>query len=187
MEIQYAPEDVVTLAGTEYIDYFNENKERWIKARDAVTKKGGIPLKSLLREVMVKMETGEITYGELRGIKEYRKLLFEPKYARQLERKAECIDGVAWQDHNVLLDKIIKNEITSLDKIIENKDWNLAYKYYGCETIDKLEEQASKVLIAKIQREGITTFEEIEANRKWTNSQYETSITFAIQEQAPIF
>ena len=36
-KIQYAPEDVVTLAGTDYMDYYDENKESWLKGRDFVT------------------------------------------------------------------------------------------------------------------------------------------------------
>jgi hypothetical protein len=49
-KILYAPEDVVTLAGSNYMDYYNQRKERWIKAREIVAKKGGKTLDRLFRE-----------------------------------------------------------------------------------------------------------------------------------------
>lgn len=128
-KLQYDPKKVITLAGTDYMDYFNERNERWLKARAIVTKKGGKPLNRIFREVISKMEKGEIRYDELHGVKEYRKLLFEPKYAKQLERKGKCIQYVAIKDYGDLYVKIKKKEISSMDEIIANEEWKLAYKY----------------------------------------------------------
>ena len=127
--IQYNPEEVITLIGTDYKDHFTQYKKSWLRARTILAEKGGKPLNRLLREAMTKMEAGKIAYSELRGIKEYRKLLFDPKYARQLEQKSQCIVNVAKQDYDALADKIKKEEITSLDEIAANKDWILARKY----------------------------------------------------------
>lgn len=126
-KLQYDPKKVVTLAGTDYMDYFNERKERWIKARAMVRKNR--PLNSILREAIAKMEKGEISFDELSGVKEYRKLLFEPKYAKQLERKAHCVKEVAEQDYNALCKKINNKEISSLDEVTASEEWKLAYKY----------------------------------------------------------
>ena len=129
-KIQYPPEAVITLAGTDYMDYFKENKERWIKARAIVAKKGGKPLKSLLREALAKMEKGEISYDELRDIEKYRRLRLDPKCQRELERKSACVEALANEDYAVLCKSIRNKEITSLEEITASKKWKLAYKYY---------------------------------------------------------
>ena len=129
-KIQYTPEDVVTLAGTDYMDYYNQYKESWIKTRAIIAKEGGKPLKRLLREALAKMETGEIAYRELRGFREYRRLLLDPKYMKLLAKKGKCIEEVARLDKDALVEKIQKNEITSMDEITESEDWKLANKYH---------------------------------------------------------
>lgn len=127
-KVQYAPEDVITLAGTDYMDYYNERSERWEKARERDEKYR--PLASIMKEAIARMEKGEIAYSELRGVEKYRKLLMEPKYARQLKRKDECIHELSVYDWIALRDKIEKKEITSLDEIVASKEWKLAYKYH---------------------------------------------------------
>ena len=128
-KIPYAPEDVVTLAGTDYMLYYNKRKESWIKARAIKAKKGKKPLNRLFREAVSKMESGELLYSELAGT-EYRRLLFEPKYMKMLKRKDECVREVAEQDNRKLSIKIENEEITTLDEITANKDWKLAYTYH---------------------------------------------------------
>lgn len=129
-KIHYSPKEIVTLAGSDYTDYFNENRERWERAREIKAKKGGKPLDRRFREAIKKLHDGEIVYAELRGINEYRELLKNPTYARELLKKARCMANLAEQDYFALLDKIQKKELTSLDEITTNKDWELAYKYY---------------------------------------------------------
>lgn len=90
-KIPYAPEDVVTLAGTDYMLYYNKRKESWKKARAIKAKKGKKPLNRLFREAVSKIESGELFYGDLAGIPEYRKLLFEPKYMKLLQRKIDSV------------------------------------------------------------------------------------------------
>ena len=128
-KIPYAPEDVVTLAGTDYMLYYNKRKESWKKARAIKAKKGKKPLNRLFREAVSKMESGELLYSELAGT-EYRRLLFEPKYMKMLKRKDECVREVAEQDNRKLSIKIENEEITTLDEITANKDWKLAYTYH---------------------------------------------------------
>ena len=143
-KIQYAPEDVVTLAGTDYMVYFNTYKARWEKARDIVAKNGGKPLDRHFREVMAKLHDGKIVYDELRRIKEYRELLKNPKYSKKLLEKAKSMGDLANQDYVALLDKIEKKEITSLDEIVTSEEWELAYKYHKNMIEDTLRMSANK-------------------------------------------
>jgi len=129
-KIQYAPEDVVTLAGTEYMDYFNENKERWIKARDIVTKKGGKPLDRRFREAIKKLESGELSCDDLAGIPEYRQLLLIAKYQRQLEMTQKMAVKLAFSDWLRLYDKLKNNEI-SKEEAATREEYKLAFKYYS--------------------------------------------------------
>lgn len=166
-KIQYAPEAVVTLAGTDYMDYFNENKERWIKARAIVAKRGGKPLNRRFREAIAKMEKGEISYEELCDIEEYDKLRLETKYRKKLQDKKACVLEKAREDYGRLLEKIRNNEITLLEEITANEKWKLAYKYYKESIIAELAEQKKRILIRKIEREEITSLSEIRANEGW--------------------
>lgn len=94
----YAPEDVITLAGSDYMDYYNERKERWIKAREIVAKKGGKTLDRLFREAVSKLESGELSCEELAGIPEYRKLFLSAKYQRKLEAAGVRVEKLAYLD-----------------------------------------------------------------------------------------
>jgi len=129
-KIQYAPEDVVTLAGTEYMDYFNENKERWIKARDIVTKKGGKPLDRRFREAIKKLESGELSYDELSGVPEYRQLFLIAKYQRQLEATQKMVQKLAFSDWLRLYNELRNNEI-SKEEAATREEYKLAFEYYS--------------------------------------------------------
>lgn len=173
-KIQYEPEDVVTLAGSDYVDYFNDNKERWIKARAIIAKKGGKPLDRLFREAIKKLESGELFYGDLAGIPEYRKLLFEPKYMKLLQRKSESVSEVARLDYDRLRNKIQNGEITTLNEITANDEWKLAYMYNqgDIEIVlqkqkEGLIEQNRAALCSKIENKEITSLSEIIANEYW--------------------
>ena len=79
-KIQYAPEDVVTLAGTDYMDYYNENKERWIKARAIKAKKRVRKLADLdWGRLYNKLRNNEISKEEAKTREEYRSAF---KYCR---------------------------------------------------------------------------------------------------------
>ncbi len=127
-KIQYAPEDVVTLAGTDYIDYFNENKERWLKARDIVAKKGGKPLDRRFREAISKLESGELSREELAGIPEYRKLFLSAKYQRKLEAAEKRVRNLASLDQ-MHLSKKIQNKEISKEEAKTCEEYKLAFKY----------------------------------------------------------
>lgn len=126
-KIQYAPEDVVTLAGTDYVDYFNENKERWIKARAA--KKGRKTLDRCFREAVSKLESGELSCEELAGIPEYRKLFFSAKYQRKLEAIDKRVKNLAFLDQKRLTQKLENNEI-SKEEAKASEEYKLVSKYY---------------------------------------------------------
>ena len=129
-KIPYAPEDVVTLAGTDYMLYYNKRKESWKKARAIKAKKGKKPLNRLFREAVSKIESGELFYGDLAGIPEYRKLLFEPKYMKLLQRKIDSVIEVARLDYCRLYSKIQNGEVTTLNEIAASDEWKLAYMYH---------------------------------------------------------
>ena len=169
-KIQYAPEDVVTLAGTDYMECYNENKESWLKGRDFVTKNGGKSLDRLFREAIAKLDREEIAYNELRGIKEYRKLLKNPVYAKKLKDKGRCMADLAKQDCSALCDKIQNREITSLDEIMANKEWKLACMYQKRDIERTLRETNYVILCEKIKNGEIISLDEILANKDWKSA-----------------
>lgn len=169
-KIQYAPEDVVTLAGTDYMECYNENKESWLKGRDFVTKNGGKSLDRLFREAMAKLDREEIAYNELRGIKEYRKLLKNPVYAKKLKDKGRCMADLAKQDCSALCDKIQNREITSLDEIMANEEWKLACMYQKRDIERTLRETNYVILCEKIKNGEIISLDEILANKDWKSA-----------------
>lgn len=134
-KIQYAPEDVVTLAGSDYMDYYNERKERWERAKAIVAKKGGKPLDRLFREAMAEMKSGELSYSELAGISKYRELLFNAKYQPKLEAAGKRVEKVANIDLTRLCKRLADNEITK-EEAKTCKEYNLVFKYHSDSDID---------------------------------------------------
>ena len=134
-KIQYVPEDVVTLAGTDYMDYYNENKEKWLKGRAIVAKKGGKTLDRLFREAVSKLKSGELFYRELAGVPKYRELLFNAKYQSKLEAAGKRVAKVAELDLFRLCDRLANNEI-SKEEAKTCKEYNLVFKYYSDSYID---------------------------------------------------
>ncbi len=134
-KIQYEPEDVVTLAGSDYMDYFNDNKERWIKARAIIAKKGGKPLDRLFREAIAKLESGKLSYAELFGIPEYHDLLPKGKYQPKLKAAAKRAEETACFDFCRLCDKIYNGEI-SKEEAKTLKEYKYVFKYYKDSDID---------------------------------------------------
>lgn len=157
------------------MERYNENKESWLKGRDFVTKNGGKSLDRLFREAMAKLDREEIAYNELRGIKEYRKLLKNPVYAKKLKDKGRCMADLAKQDCSALCDKIQNREITSLDEIIANKEWKLACMYQKRDIERMLRETNYVILCEKIKNGEISSLDEILANKDW-KSAYEPEL-----------
>lgn len=112
------------------MDYFDENKEKWIKARAIVAKKGEKPLDRRFREAIKKLESGELSCVELAGIPEYRKLFLSAKYQRQLEAAGKRVEKLAELDWKRLTRKLNNKEI-SKEEAKTCEDYNLAFKYYG--------------------------------------------------------
>lgn len=129
-KIQYVPEDVVTLAGSDYMDYYNERKERWERAREIVAKKGGKTLDRLFREAVSKLESGELSCEELAGIPEYRKLFLSAKYQRKLEAAGKRVEKLANLDKQRLKDQYRNGEI-SKEEAKTREGYRLAFKYSG--------------------------------------------------------
>ena len=129
-KIQCVPQDVLTLAGTDYMDYFNENKERWERARNIVTEKDGKTLDRRFREAINKLESGELSCAELAGIPEYRQLFLSEKYQRKLEAAGKRVEKLAELDFKRLIKELTNNEI-STEEAKTREDYKLALKYYG--------------------------------------------------------
>jgi exonuclease VII small subunit len=129
-KIQYGPEDVVTLAGTDYMVHYNNHKESWIKARAIVAKKGGKPLDRRFREATQKLESGELSCEELAGIPEYRKLFLSAKYQRKLEAAEKRVRKLADLDWCRLYNKLRNKEI-SKEEAKTREEYRLAFKYYS--------------------------------------------------------
>lgn len=127
-KIQYRPEDVVTLVGTDYMVHYNKHKESWIKARAIVAKNGGKTLDRRFREAISKLESGELSCKELAGIPEYRKLFLSAKYQRKLEAAAKRVEKLALLDWRRLCNKLQNKEITK-EEARTLEEYRLAFKY----------------------------------------------------------
>lgn len=127
-KIQYRPEDVVTLAGTDYTIYFKQHEEAWLKARELVAKKGGIPLRSLYKEAERKLKNGELTYEEIAKFDKYDEVFIT--YRSKLKSVSAGMKEKAHLFREELEEKIRNREITSVDMITSNKHYALAYKYF---------------------------------------------------------
>ena len=136
-KIQYAPEDVVTLAGSNYMDYYNHRKERWIKAREIVAKKGGKTLDRLFRETMEKIGHGELTYNEIALAKEGCSLLIDSKYQKRLFIKSRQAADLA-EIHSQNMKKMIENkEINSWEQIEKSEQFKLLQRFGHTEGLKK--------------------------------------------------
>ena len=138
------------------------------------------------------MESGELFYNELAGT-EYRRLLFEPKYMRQLKQRDQCVREVAEQDYWRLHDKIVNGEITVPDEITAIDEWKLAYMCHQ-ENIEialqnqkaALIKQNCDTLCSQIANKEITSMDEIRANEYWNlfSENQKEQITKELAKQA---
>lgn len=143
-KIQYAPEDVITLAGSDYMDYYNERKERWERAREIVAKKGGKTRDRLFRETMEKLDRGELTYNEIALTKEGCALLTDSKYQKKLFTKFELVTNLA-KIHRQNMKKMIENgEINSWEQIEKSEQFKLLQCYGYIEELKNILEAAIK-------------------------------------------
>lgn len=130
-KIQYKPEEVVTLAGVDYMTHYNEHKESWIKARAIVAKTGGKTRERLFREAMRKLENGEYAYKELAYTKEYCSLLTDLKYQKSLYRKSYLVKELALLYFRDMEKRIRNGEMASWEKIEADEHFKLMWKYHG--------------------------------------------------------
>lgn len=128
-KVQYGPEDVVTLAGTDYMVHYSKHKESWIRTRATIAKEGGKPLSRRFREAVSKLESGELSCKELAGIPEYRKLFFSAKYQRKLEAAGKRVEKLSYLDKERLRGKYSSGEI-SMEEARESEEYKLVFKYY---------------------------------------------------------
>lgn len=143
-KIQYAPEAVVTLAGTDYMVRYNKYKESWIKARAIVAKKGGKTRDRLFREAMEKLAHGELTYDELALTKGYCDLLTDSKYQKELSTKSRLAIDLA-KIHCKNMKKMIENkEIASWEQIKESEQFKLLQCYGHTQELKDALETATK-------------------------------------------
>lgn len=129
-KIQYAPEDVVTLTGTDYMVHYNKHKESWIKARAIVEEKGGKPLDRRFREAIKKLESGELSCEELAGMPEYRPLFLNAKYQRELKEANKRVKELAYLD-SIRLGTKLQNKEISKEEAKTREEYRLAFKYHS--------------------------------------------------------
>lgn len=151
-KIQYAPEDVVTLAGTDYMDYYNERSERWKKARPIVAKKGGKTRKRRYQDAEAKLDSGELTYEELADTEEYCDLLTDLDYGRKLRTKSNLVKD-ACKTHFANIEKAIASKkITTWEEIEAREKFNLLLKYDYEQKLKKaLENELKNALRSDLQ------------------------------------
>ena len=147
-KIQYKEEYVVTLAGTDYRDYYNKYRKSWENGREHKAKKGGKPIDRLCREAINKLESGELSYAELFGIPEYHDLLLKGKYQPKLKAAAKRAEETAGYDFCRLCDKIYNGEI-SKEEAKTLKEYKYVFKYYKESDIDS---RISSIKSGLIQR-----------------------------------
>ncbi len=148
-KIQYAPEDVVTLAGSDYMDYYNERKKRWIKAREIVAKKGGKTRDRLFRETMEKLDRGELTYNEIALTKGGCALLTDSKYQKKLFTKSGLVTDLAGIHHQNMKKMIENGEINSWEQIEKSEQFKLLQCYGYIEELKNTLEAAIKKGVQK--------------------------------------
>lgn len=192
-KIPYPPQNVVTLAGSDYMDYFNKYQKMWERGREKKARAGGKPLDRLFREAVTKIEKGELSYEELCDIEEYNKLRLDPVYRKKLKSKNTCVLETALEDFYRLLRKISNNEITTLEEITANKRCELACMYHQKEIEDALQAQKAAliqqncdILCNKIADKEITSPAEIRANEYWNlfSENQKEQITKELAKQA---
>ena len=195
-KIQYAPEAVVTLAGTDYMDYYNANKEGWIKrGRAAVAEKGGKTLDRRFREAEMKLDSGELTYEELADTEEYCELLTNPKYGRKLLTKSNLVKKVC-QIHLTNMKKVIADKkIATWEEITASKHFKLLQTYGYTQDLKSTLETAIKNSLQNdfinlqqdiIEHRITRPYEDIEACEQYRTvcKYYKEEIEEAIKAQA---
>lgn len=175
-KIQYAPEDVVTLAGSDYMDYYNERKEHWIKARETEAKKGGKTRDRLFRETMEKLDRGELTYNEIALTKGGCALLTDSKYQKKLFTKSELVKNLAEINRQNTKKMIENGEINSWEQIEKSEQFKLLQCYGYIEELKNaleaaikkgLQNEFSNLAQAIIEHKINLPFEDIEACDKY--------------------
>lgn len=143
-KIQYGPEDVVTLAGTDYMVHYNKHKENWIRTRATIAKRGGKTRDRLFRETMEKLDRGELTYNEIALTKEGCALLTDSKYQKKLLTKSELVTDLA-EIHRQNMKKMIENgDINSWEQIEKSEQFKLLQCYGYIEELKNALEAAIK-------------------------------------------
>ena len=127
-KIQYSPDDVITLVGKSYSEYYTERYEKWLEGREK--KKKAEPINNVFKEAMKKIENYEIKYSELATVEKYRKLILDKRYRKKLKDLQDGVDELAEQDYRNVLKKIEKKEITTLEEVLSDEKYRLAYENY---------------------------------------------------------
>ncbi len=127
-KIQYSPDDVITLVGKSYSEYYTERYEKWLEGREK--KKKAEPINKVFKEAMKKIENYEIKYSELATVEKYRKLILDKRCRKKLKDLQDGVDELARQDYRNVLKKIEKKEITTLEEVLSDEKYRLAYENY---------------------------------------------------------
>lgn len=116
-KLQYAPTDVYTIEGTDYLEYYERYHEKWLKARERISK--STTLEYFYNQAKADIENGILTYIELSTVDEYRPLILDTKYRNRLKKVEEGVAELALLDslnlYNMLKDGSITLEEINAD------------------------------------------------------------------------
>lgn len=116
-KLQYAPTDVCTLVGTDYLEHYEHYHEKWLKARERISK--STTLEYFYNQAKADIENGLLTYNELSTVDEYRPLILDAKYRNRLKKVEDGVAELARLDslnlYNMLRDGSITLEEINAD------------------------------------------------------------------------
>ena len=125
-KIQYSPDDVITIIGTPYSDYYKQYYKSWLNGK----KKKSQSISAVYKEAARQIENGEISFDTLATVDKYRKLILDVKYRRKLKNLQDGVDELARQDYLDLSNKIRNKEITSKEEFLKIPKYRIACEKY---------------------------------------------------------
>lgn len=125
-KIQYSPDDVITIIGTPYCDYYKQYYKSWLNGKKKKTQS----INAVYKEAARQIENGEISFDTLATVDKYRKLILDVKYRRKLKNLQDGINELARQDYFDLSNKIRNKEITSKEELLTIPKYRIAYEHY---------------------------------------------------------
>lgn len=114
---QYPPTDVITLVGTDFKEIYDKNIDKWLASRKNTSENAKKKnRKKIFKEILQRLETGEITYDDICADKNYYPLVCDTYYNRQIKRKIKLLEEINLNNLKTLTKILIEKKITTIDK-----------------------------------------------------------------------